>query len=116
VVAIVGNAAEPWVAVLSPPKDKMDLAVGIAIGYERHQDRLFVAPGAVLASFVASARPDGPARVQRNSSSAANRCSRFVIAIQVTKRRRWSDVVRGVTACFAVYPRAGGLAFFFAPR
>src|SRR3954452_10913271 len=32
VVAIVGNAAEHWVAVLVAMKDKMDLAVNIAIG------------------------------------------------------------------------------------
>ena len=32
VVAIVGNAAEHWVAVLVAAKDKMDLAVNIAIG------------------------------------------------------------------------------------
>ena len=32
VVAIVGNAAEHWVAVLVAAKDKMDLAINIAIG------------------------------------------------------------------------------------
>jgi Ca2+:H+ antiporter len=32
IVAIVGNAAEHWVAVLVAAKDKMDLAVNIAIG------------------------------------------------------------------------------------
>src|SRR6185295_16436277 len=32
VVAIVGNAAEHWVAVLVAMKDKMDLSVNIAIG------------------------------------------------------------------------------------
>ena len=32
VVAIVGNAAEHWVAVLVAAKDKMDLAVNIAVG------------------------------------------------------------------------------------
>ena len=50
VVAIVGNAAEHWVAVLVAMKDKMDLAVNIAIGSSA-QVALFVAPVLVLASF-----------------------------------------------------------------
>jgi Ca2+:H+ antiporter len=51
VVAIVGNAAEHWVAVLVAAKDKMDLAVNIAIGSST-QIALFVAPVLVLLSFV----------------------------------------------------------------
>jgi Ca2+:H+ antiporter len=50
VVAIVGNAAEHWVAVLVAAKDKMDLAVNIAIGSSA-QIALFVAPVLVLVSF-----------------------------------------------------------------
>jgi Ca2+:H+ antiporter len=50
VVAIVGNAAEHWVAVLVARKDKMDLAVNIAIG-SGAQIALFVAPILVLCSF-----------------------------------------------------------------
>jgi Ca2+:H+ antiporter len=50
VVAIVGNAAEHWVAVLVARKDKMDLAVNIAIGSSA-QIALFVAPVLVLCSF-----------------------------------------------------------------
>src|SRR5207247_7589487 len=50
VVAIVGNAAEHWVAVLVARKDKMDLAVNISIGSSA-QIALFVAPVLVLASF-----------------------------------------------------------------
>jgi Ca2+:H+ antiporter len=50
VVAIVGNAAEHWVAVLVAMKDKMDLAVNIAIGSSA-QIALFVAPVLVIASF-----------------------------------------------------------------
>ena len=50
VVAIVGNAAEHWVAVLVAMKNKMDLAVNIAIG-SSGQVALFVAPVLVLASF-----------------------------------------------------------------
>lgn len=50
VVAIVGNAAEHWVAVLVAAKDKMDLAVNIAIGSSA-QIALFVAPLLVLLSY-----------------------------------------------------------------
>jgi Ca2+:H+ antiporter len=56
VVAIVGNAAEHWVAVLVAAKDKMDLAVGIAIGSSA-QIALFVAPLLVLLSFVVGPEP-----------------------------------------------------------
>jgi len=56
VVAIVGNAAEHWVAVLVAIKDKMDLAVNIAIGSSA-QIALFVAPVLVLASFFLGPHP-----------------------------------------------------------
>jgi Ca2+:H+ antiporter len=56
VVAIVGNAAEHWVAVLVAAKDKMDLAVNIAIGSSA-QVALFVAPVLVLVSFFVGPHP-----------------------------------------------------------
>jgi Ca2+:H+ antiporter len=56
VVAIVGNAAEHWVAVIVARKDKMDLSVNIAIGSSA-QIALFVAPLLVLASFVIGPGP-----------------------------------------------------------
>ena len=56
VVAVVGNAAEHWVAVLVARKDKMDLAVNIAIG-SAAQIALFVAPILVLLSFVIGPSP-----------------------------------------------------------
>jgi Ca2+:H+ antiporter len=56
VVAIVGNAAEHWVAVLVAMKNKMDLAVNIAIG-SAAQIALFVGPVLVLASFVLGPGP-----------------------------------------------------------
>jgi Ca2+:H+ antiporter len=56
VVAIVGNAAEHWVAVLVAVKDKMNLAVNIAIGSSA-QVALFVAPVLVLTSFVLGPHP-----------------------------------------------------------
>jgi Ca2+:H+ antiporter len=56
VVAIVGNAAEHWVAVLVARKNKMDLAVNIAIG-SAAQIALFVGPVLVIASFVLGPGP-----------------------------------------------------------
>jgi Ca2+:H+ antiporter len=56
VIAIVGNAAEHWVAVLVAHKDKMNLAVNIAIGSSA-QVALFVAPILVLASFLLGPEP-----------------------------------------------------------
>jgi Ca2+:H+ antiporter len=56
VVAIVGNAAEHWVAVLVAYKNKMSLAVNIAIGSSA-QVALFVVPVLVLCSFVLGPAP-----------------------------------------------------------
>jgi Ca2+:H+ antiporter len=56
VVAIVGNAAEHYVAVVVATKDKMDLAVNIAIGSSA-QIGLFVAPVLVILSFAFGPTP-----------------------------------------------------------
>ena len=56
VVAIVGNAAEHYVAVVAAVKDKMDLGVNIAVGSSA-QIGLFVAPVVVLLSFVLGPAP-----------------------------------------------------------
>jgi Ca2+:H+ antiporter len=56
VVAIVGNAAEHWVAIYFATRDKMDLSVNIAIGSSA-QIALFVAPALVLLSFVVGPFP-----------------------------------------------------------
>jgi Ca2+:H+ antiporter len=56
IVAIVGNAAEHWVAVLVAHKNKMNLAVNIAIGSSA-QVALFVAPVLVIASFFLGPAP-----------------------------------------------------------
>src|SRR4051794_4356550 len=56
VVAIVGNAAEHWVAVLVARKDKMDLSINIAIG-SGAQVALFVTPVLVLAGFLIGPAP-----------------------------------------------------------
>jgi Ca2+:H+ antiporter len=56
IVAIVGNAAEHWVAVVVAYKNKMDLSVNIAIGSSA-QIGLFVVPVVVLASFFIGPAP-----------------------------------------------------------
>jgi Ca2+:H+ antiporter len=56
VVAIVGNAAEHWVAVFFAARDKMDLSINIAIG-SAAQIALFAAPLLVLVSFLVGPFP-----------------------------------------------------------
>lgn len=56
VVAIIGNAAEHSTAILVAMKNKMDLALNIAIG-SSIQIALFVAPVLVFVSYL---RPQGP--------------------------------------------------------
>jgi Ca2+:H+ antiporter len=56
VVAIIGNAAEHSTAVLVAIRNRMDLAVSIAIG-SSIQIALFVAPVLVLLSYVIAPRP-----------------------------------------------------------
>ncbi len=51
IVAIVGNAAEHWVAVYFAARDKVDLSISIAVGSSA-QIALFVMPILVLLSFV----------------------------------------------------------------
>jgi Ca2+:H+ antiporter len=51
IVAVVGNAAEHWVAVYFASRDKMDIAIAIAVGSSA-QIALFVMPVLVLLSFV----------------------------------------------------------------
>jgi Ca2+:H+ antiporter len=56
VVAIVGNAAEHWVAILVAYKNKMDLAINISIGSSA-QIALFAAPVLVILSFLIGPNP-----------------------------------------------------------
>src|SRR4030095_13820727 len=56
VVAIIGNAAEHWVAIYFALRDKMDLAVNSALG-SAAEIALFVAPVLALASFVVGPFP-----------------------------------------------------------
>jgi Ca2+:H+ antiporter len=56
IVAIVGNAAEHWVAVYVAAKNKIDLAINIAVG-SAAQVALFVGPVLVLISFFVGPQP-----------------------------------------------------------
>jgi Ca2+:H+ antiporter len=107
VVAIVGNAAEHWVAVLVAMKDKMDLSVNIAIGSSA-QIALFVAPVLVLTSFFLG---PGPMPLVFNGFEIAAVVIAALIAHQVTAEGE-SNWFEGVQL-LAVYVILG-LAFFYA--
>ena len=107
IVAIVGNAAEHWVAVLVAAKDKMDLAVGIAIGSSA-QIALFVAPLLVLGSFVIG--PD-PMALVFNGYELGGLLFAVLIANFLTQdgESNWFEGVQ-LLALYIVL----GLVFFFA--
>jgi Ca2+:H+ antiporter len=107
VVAIVGNAAEHWVAVLVAAKDKMDLAVNIALGSSA-QIALFVAPVLVLLSFVFG--PD-PMALVFNGYELGALLFAVLIANLVTQEgeSNWFEGVQ-LLALYAVL----GLVFYFA--
>jgi len=107
VVAIVGNAAEHWVAVLVATKDKMDLAVNIAIGSSA-QIGLFVAPLLVLASFVVGAHPMA---LVFNGYEIGAMLLAVLVANFVTQdgESNWFEGVQ-LLALYAVF----GLVFFYA--
>jgi Ca2+:H+ antiporter len=81
VVAIVGNAAEHWVAVLVAYKNKMSLAINIAIGSSA-QVALFVTPVLVLVSFVLG---PAPMPLVFNGFELAALTIAAIIATQVTQ-------------------------------
>jgi len=58
IVAIVGNAAEHYVAVVAAARDKVELSINIAIG-SSVQIGLFVVPVLLLASFFVGPAPMG---------------------------------------------------------
>jgi Ca2+:H+ antiporter len=107
IVAIVGNAAEHWVAVLVAAKNKMDLAVNIAVGSSA-QIALFVAPVLVLASFVVG--PD-PMALVFNGYELGALLFAVLIANLVTQEgeSNWFEGVQ-LLALYAVL----GLVFYFA--
>ena len=107
VVAIVGNAAEHWVAVLVAHKDKMDLAVNIAIGSSA-QIALFVAPVLVIASVIIGPYPMA---LVLNGFELAAILLAMLIANHVTNEGEstWFEGVQ-LLAVYAVV----GIAFAFA--
>jgi Ca2+:H+ antiporter len=107
VVAIVGNAAEHWVAVLVAMKNKMDLAVNIAIGSSA-QIALFVAPVLVLASFFIGPYP---LALVFNGFELGAILLAILIANYVTQdgESTWFEGVQ-LLAVYFVF----GLAFYFA--
>jgi len=107
VVAIVGNAAEHWVAVLVAIKDKMDLSVNIAIGSSA-QIAMFVAPVLVLLSFVIG---PGPMPLVFNGFEIAAIFLGILVAYQVTNEgeSNWFEGLQ-LLALYVIL----GLAFFFA--
>jgi Ca2+:H+ antiporter len=109
IVAIVGNAAEHWVAVLVARKDQMDLAVNISIGSSA-QIALFVMPVLVLASYVIG---PGPLALVFNGFELAALVLAALIANQVTNEGEstWYEGLQ-LLAVYLVL----ALAFFFATR
>ena len=107
VVAIVGNAAEHWVAVLVAAKNKMDLAVNIAIGSSA-QIALFVAPVLVIASFFVG---DHPLALIFNGYELGALLFAILIANFVTQEgeSNWFEGVQ-LLALYAVL----GLVFYYA--
>jgi Ca2+:H+ antiporter len=107
VVAIVGNAAEHWVAVLVAAKDKMDLAVNISIGSSA-QIALFVAPVLVIASFLIG---DHPMPLVFNGFELGAIVLAILVANQVTSdgESNWFEGAQLLALYFLV-----GLAFYFA--
>ena len=82
IVAIVGNAAEHWVAVYVAAKDKMDLAINIAVG-SAAQVALFVGPGAGAALVLR--RPE-PLALVFNGFELGRPVLAVIIASHVTAR------------------------------
>jgi Ca2+:H+ antiporter len=107
VVAIVGNAAEHWVAVLVAVKDKMDLSVNIAIGSSA-QVALFVAPILVITSFFLG---PGPMPLVFNGFEIAAVVLGVLVAYQVTNEgeSNWFEGVQ-LLALYAIL----GLTFYYA--
>src|SRR5215207_9282360 len=106
VVAIVGNAAEHWVAIYFAARDKMDLAVNIAIGSSA-QIALFAAPVLVLLSLFVG---DFPMALVFNGFELGAVVFAVLIAQQVTQEGEstWFEGLQ-LLAVYAVL----GLTFYF---
>jgi Ca2+:H+ antiporter len=106
VVAIVGNAAEHWVAIYFAARDKMDLAVNIAIG-SAAQIALFAAPVLMLLSLFVG---DFPMALVFNGFELGAVVLAVLIAQQVTQEGEstWFEGLQ-LLAVYAVL----GLTFYF---
>jgi Ca2+:H+ antiporter len=106
VVAIVGNAAEHWVAIYFAARNKMDLAVNIAIGSSA-QIALFAAPLLVIVSFFLG---DFPMALVFNGLELGAVVLAVIIANQVTQEGEstWFEGLQ-LLAVYAVL----GLSFYF---
>ena len=106
VVAIVGNAAEHWVAIYFASRDKMDLSVNIAIGSSA-QIALFAAPVLVLLSFFVG---EFPMALVFNGFELGAVVLAVLIAQQVTHEGEstWFEGLQ-LLAVYAVL----GLTFYF---
>ncbi len=107
VVAIVGNAAEHWVAIYFAARDKMDLAVNIAIGSSA-QIALFAAPALVLLSLVVG---DFPMALVFNGFELGAVFLAIMIANHITSdgESTWYEGLQ-LLAVYAVL----GVVFFYA--
>uniref|UniRef100_A0A832I4M0 Ca(2+)/H(+) antiporter n=1 Tax=Eiseniibacteriota bacterium TaxID=2212470 RepID=A0A832I4M0_UNCEI len=108
VVAVIGNAAEHSTAVLVAIKDKMDLAMNIAIG-SSIQIALFVAP---LLVFVSYAMPGGPMDL-RFTPFEVLAVGIAVFVVNLVAQDGESNWLEGAML-LAVY-LVLGIAFFFLP-
>jgi Ca2+:H+ antiporter len=106
VVAIVGNAAEHWVAVYFALKNNIGIAVNIAVG-SAAQIALFAAPVLVLASFLIG---PFPMALVFNGFELGAIVLAILIADEITQRGEstWYEGLQ-LLAIYAVL----GLTFFF---
>jgi len=108
VVAVIGNAAEHSTAVLVAMKNKMDLAMNIAIG-SSIQIALFVAPVLVFVSYLV---PDGPMDL-RFTTFEVLAVGLAVGVVNLVAQDGESNWLEGALL-LAVY-LVLGIAFFFLP-
>lgn len=107
-VAIIGNAAEHSTAVLMAIKNKMDIAINIAVG-SSIQIALFVAPVMVFLSYVIGPRPMD--LIFTNFEVLAVTLSVAIMAlISQDGESNWMEGVQ-LLAVYAIL----GIAFYFLP-
>jgi Ca2+:H+ antiporter len=107
-VAIIGNAAEHSTAVLMAYKNKMDIAINIAVG-SSIQIALFVAPVMVFLSYLVGPQPMD--LIFTNFEVLAVTLSVAIMAlISQDGESNWMEGVQ-LIAVYAIL----GLAFYFLP-